>query len=942
MRSQRASTSASERIDASGAKGEAMTEPTEPHAIHVDRTGHLAGRATRARRLARRVALTVLLVFPLGAASHTAATTERTAVVKTSNGPIRGVLEGGGIHAFKGVRYGAPPVGALRFLPPRRAQPWTEVADAAALGAQAMQSAEETGATAYGPGQSEDCLFLNVWTPGLDNRRRPVMVWIHGGAWSYGSGGLPIYDGGNLARRGDVTVVTVNHRLNAFGYTHLGDLLGPAYAQSGVAGLLDLVLALEWVRDNIAAFGGDPRNVTLFGESGGGLKISHLLAMPPARGLFHKAIIQSGPGLRAVSPESGTALARALLDALGAKTADSDAAAAVKALSSVDALELFRASQRAEAAAGGRAGVAAETRARFAPVRGNDALPGDPWTPEAPALSADVPILIGTNKDEGTFFLQRDPKFGKWSDEDFVARVRENHGDRAEALIAALRAAFPSYSPTHLITAERTVAGAWLGSLTLAERKLAQRAAPVYMYLLRWESPVNDGMMRAAHAIDLPLVFDTVAAGASLVGSGPEPQILADQMSAAWIAFARHGDPNAPGLPRWPVFDTARRATMVLDTESRVEEDPYAEIRRILRGAGSGERDADRPSPASSGTGAGRPSGEGGELGRTVEVGETGFAARRPVLASACPYGCPWGELGELVQEAMQPLGYEVVLCRNCNLGNGPRIVANASRPPALDALQLRIGTTVRVNAPVDFGITAPAILASAWEGSGAYAEDGPYRNLRLIARIEDPRLLLVAVKADSAITDLAQVAERRLPVRILSRGGERVLEHYGLTSEAVESWGGSIGRPSGLDYTLDFDVLIGTNASPANNPESSFWPAYSYLHDLRFLDLPEALLDELVAEDGELERVVARWGFLRGVDRAIATVGSSGQVVFARADTPEPAAYDVAKAIDERRAGLRWLIRPYSYDPSTVWRTRSAPLHPGAERYYREKGYLR
>jgi para-nitrobenzyl esterase len=845
---------------------------------------------------------------------------ERTPVVATSNGPIRGALEGGGIHVFKGVRYGAPPVGPLRFKPPLRPEPWTEVVDTTELGPQAMQSADETGATSYGPGQSEDCLFLNVWTPGLDGKKRPVMVWIHGGAWNYGSGGLPIYDGGNLARRGDIAVVTVNHRLNAFGYTHLGELLGPAYAESGVAGLLDLVLMLEWVRENISSFGGDPTNVTVFGESGGGLKISHLLAMPPARGLFHKAIIQSGPGLRAVAPESGTALARALLDALEIDASDPDALAAV------DALTLFRASQRAEAAAG------AAARARFAPVLNEQSLAQHPWTPDAPAVSAEIPLLIGTNKDEGTFFLQRDPRFGKWTDGDFVARVREGHGERADSLIGALRKAFPSYSPTHLVTAERTVAGAWLGSITLAERKLAQRAAPVYMYMLKWESPVNDGMMRAAHAIDLPLVFDTVASGASLVGTGPEPQILAEQMSAAWIAFARHGDPNAPGLPHWPVYDTTDRATMLFDTESRVERDPYAEIRRILQVESAGAASAAAPARAESEA----------ALGETIEVGRTGFDVRRPVLASACPHGCPWGEIGEFLEEAMAPLGYEVILCRNCNLGHGPRIVANASHPPPLDPLQLSIGTTVRVNAPVDFGVTSPAILASAYEGNGGYAEDGPYRNLRLIAKIEDPRLLLVAVKAGSAITDLAQIRERRLPVKILSRGGERILEHYGLTPEAVETWGGSIGRPSGLDYSLDFDVLIGTNASPANNPESSFWPAYAYLHDLRFLDLPEVLLDELIAEGGtELERVVARWGYLRGVDRAISTVGSSGQVVFARADTGEQAVYDVAKAIDQHHGALRWFIRPYSYDPETVWRTRSVPLHPGAERYYREQGYL-
>jgi uncharacterized protein len=329
----------------------------------------------------------------------------------------------------------------------------------------------------------------------------------------------------------------------------------------------------------------------------------------------------------------------------------------------------------------------------------------------------------------------------------------------------------------------------------------------------------------------------------------------------------------------------------------------------------------------------------------TIEVGETGFGVKRPVLASACAKGCPWGELGDFVKEAMEPLGYEVILCRNCNRTEGPRVVAAASFPPELGAQDSFVGTTTRVNARVDFGITESGFLSWAFAGRHTYAEDGPHSNLRLIAKIEDPMYLLVAVKAASDITDLAQIAAERRAVKIL--GGDSptsrpVLEHYGLTREAVTSWGGSFGIPILEGANATFDLIVSDLASPANNLESSYWTALSQKHDLRFLELPSELLDSM-ANDTTLgmRRVVAKWGLLRGVDRPIATVARSGEVVFAREDTPEQAAYDVAKAIDEHRGALKWYIRPYSYDPQTVWENLDVPLHPGAARYYRERGYM-
>jgi para-nitrobenzyl esterase len=416
------------------------------------------------------------------------------------------------------------------------------------------------------PASSEDCLFLNVWTPGLDAKARPVMVWLHGGGFANGSGGAAMYDGAALARKGDVVTVTLNHRLNVFGYLHLEEAFGAAYAHSGVAGMLDIVLALQWVRDNIAAFGGDPGNVTLFGESGGGWKVSLLMAMPGAKGLFHKAIIQSGPGLTGKPRAEAAATAATLLKALGIKTPGDLAATPTDILS------------RASVELGG------EIMRLYTPVVDGEVLPRDPFTPDAPALAAQIPLLIGTNKDENTLFMFNHPRFGAFTEED-VARVAKTAvGPRAESLIAALRETFPDYSPTHLMAAVGTASGMWGGSITLAERK-AEQDAPVWMYLLTWETPVARGRLKCPHALEIPLVFDNVEKARSFVGRGDEPQAIADQMSSAWLAFARSGNPNTPALPAWPAYDATRRATMVFDIQSRVAEDPYPTVRKALFGS---------------------------------------------------------------------------------------------------------------------------------------------------------------------------------------------------------------------------------------------------------------------------------------------------------------------------------------------------------------------
>jgi para-nitrobenzyl esterase len=500
---------------------------------------------------------------------------EPTAVVATSNGPIRG-YRANGLEIFKGVRYGAAPVGKLRFQPPQRPAPWTDVAATVSLGAPAIQVGVEPGETTGGrsagdppapgqPGTDEDCLFINVWTPALTGKR-PVMVWLHGGGFANGSGGAAMYDGEALARRGDVVMVTVNHRLNAFGYLHLGDLGG--HPSSGEAGMLDIVMVLEWVRDNIAKFGGDTGCVTLFGESGGGMKVSLLLAMPSAAGLFHRAIIESGPWLKAVSRENATKYARAFLDQLGIKPGE------LGKLETLSAAEIQAAAAKS---------APPNVIAGFSPCVDGIALPRDPFDPDAPSVSRDVPVMIGTNKDEATLFLFADPRFGEYTDEDLAKRARQVAGDKADALVAAARETFPDYSPSHLTATVQTVTMFWRDSIATAERKAAQGGAPAFMYLLEWETTAARGKLRSPHALEIPLVFDNVGKAVSFMGRS-DPQMLAEQMSEAWLAFARTGEPSAPNLPAWPAYEPGKRATMVFNSTSRVVEDPYPKLRAAARG----------------------------------------------------------------------------------------------------------------------------------------------------------------------------------------------------------------------------------------------------------------------------------------------------------------------------------------------------------------------
>jgi para-nitrobenzyl esterase len=482
-----------------------------------------------------------------------------------------------------GIPYGTD-TSTHRFQPARAPAAWTGIRDCFAIGQQAPQMQFNAAAVSGGNvdmnsdfvrqllagakqgmevgNESEDCLVLNVYTPDASRKhKRPVMFWMHGGGFAIGSGGDPQYNGAPLARRGDVVVVTVNHRLNALGYLYLG-AVHDDFADSGNVGQLDLVLALQWVRDNIEAFGGDPSNVMIFGESGGGAKVSVTLAMPPAQGLFHKAVIQSGPGLKMVERADAAAHAERTLAMLGVASAD------VHRLQSMDYRQVIQAAAKAQADA--PRGLGARL---LSPVVDARSLPRHPFDPDAPAISRDIPLMIGTCKDEGTLFMAADPLFGHMTQEQASARFNTMLGNKGPAAFGIYQSLRADEAPTYWLAAMTTGMGTWIDSIRLAERKSAQHGGAVYMFRLDWEPPFLGGVLKTPHGTDVPLVFDTVDARRLVLGTGPEPKQIAASMSQAWINFARSANPSQPNLG-WPAYDTSSRETMIFNTMSHVESDP--------------------------------------------------------------------------------------------------------------------------------------------------------------------------------------------------------------------------------------------------------------------------------------------------------------------------------------------------------------------------------
>jgi para-nitrobenzyl esterase len=496
----------------------------------------------------------------------------QSVVAKTQAGRVRGTMEQG-VHVFKGVRYGAD-TAKRRFLPPLPPAPWSAVQDAMHYGPGCPQRGP------LGKSASEDCLFLNIWTPGLrGGAARPVLFYIHGGAFDEGSGSSPLYDGARLCQRGDVVVVTVNHRLNACGYLYLARLAGPEYADSGNVGMLDLILALRWVRDNIGQFGGDPRRVMVFGQSGGGAKIATLMAMPaalaPDSRLFHRAATMSGEEITASGPLHATQRAQALLGALSiadgqaARVSEIPAGHLIDALATVDPII-------------GHGGL------YFGPVLDERALPRHPFYPDAPPQAATVPMIIGNTHDETRSLIGgSDPGAFHLTWQGLAeALAKDMRADvLPEHVIAEYRRLYPHASASDVFFAATTASRSWRPALIESELRAAQ-SAPAFVYQLDWRSPQDGGRWGAPHGLDIPLVFGNLDAPVDLkgtrIGSGERSRKMSARMSDAFIAFARTGDPNIRALPKWERYELPRRSTMLLDDEPRLADDPRGAERRLF------------------------------------------------------------------------------------------------------------------------------------------------------------------------------------------------------------------------------------------------------------------------------------------------------------------------------------------------------------------------
>ncbi|MDH4054135.1 MAG: carboxylesterase/lipase family protein [Gammaproteobacteria bacterium] len=482
-------------------------------------------------------------------------------VVATTAGSVRGYSDDG-ISAFKGVRYGAD-TGPRRFMPPMPPQPWERIADTFEYGATAPQDRAQAAI-------SEDCLFLNIWTPGAnDGRKRPVMFYIHGGAYSHGSGSSPLYDGSALARRGDVVVVTVNHRLNAFGYLYLQRFANGAFPDAGNCGQLDLVLALQWVRDNIEAFGGDPNCVLAFGQSGGGAKIATMMAMPAAAGLFHRAASMSGQQVTASGPANATLRTQAFLDAAG--IGDDD----IEKLQTLPLEQLLRGLEAADPVLDGKP-------VYFGPVLDMRSLTRHPFYPDAAPQSAHIPMIIGNTHDETRAFL-RDPSYDNLDWQDLPELLIPNTvvDIQPEFVISEYRRIYPHYSATQVFFAATTAGRSWRGAIEELEARAKQSGANTYAYHLDWQSPVEP-KLGAPHAFDIPLIFGNLDAPGSLTGTDADAREVSAMMSDAFISFARSGKPGSKQLPEWKPFTLPNRETMLFDRPARLANDPRGEERRIF------------------------------------------------------------------------------------------------------------------------------------------------------------------------------------------------------------------------------------------------------------------------------------------------------------------------------------------------------------------------
>ena len=482
-------------------------------------------------------------------------------VAATKYGKLRGYRDNK-VNCFKGIRYGAD-TSSRRFMAPMSPEKWDGVHDATNYGKSSPQQSR-------GGDISEDCLFLNVFTPGLrDGGKRPVMFYIHGGAYANGSSSSPLYDGVRLCNRGNVVVVSINHRLNAFGYLYLARFGGAEFADSGNAGQLDIILALQWVRENIAEFGGDPNNVMVFGQSGGGAKIATMMAMSAAKGLFHRAATMSGQQVTACGPWNGTLRAKAILDALQITKDNIQSVRTMPFQKIVDVLNT-------------KDPVLSFGGVNFAPALDERNLFRHPFYPDAPAQSNGIPMIIGNTHDETRAFLGGDESNFNVSWDGLPEKLLLNMrvDIKPEEVIEKYRRLYPTLTASDLLFKITTASRSWRGAIIEAEER-SRAGFPAFAYQLDWKSMRDGEKFGAPHASDIQQVFDNIdKPGAT--AQGPTSQRMADIMSDTFIGFARRGDPNNRRLPRWKPYTIARRETMVFDVPPRLENDPRGEERKIF------------------------------------------------------------------------------------------------------------------------------------------------------------------------------------------------------------------------------------------------------------------------------------------------------------------------------------------------------------------------
>jgi para-nitrobenzyl esterase len=827
------------------------------------------------------------------------------APVKVEGGLVQGV-GADGLTVYKGLPFAAPPVGDLRWRPPQPAAEWVGVRSADQYAPGCLPSMGNPPPS----GASEDCLYLNVWTPAKSaGDRLPVLVWIYGGGFNGGSTSVPVHDGARLARRG-VVLVSIAYRVGVLGfYAHPELSAESPHHVSGNYGLLDMIAGLQWIQRNIAAFGGDPARVTIFGESAGGIAVSMLCASPLAKGLFHGAISQSGGsfGPSSKSPMPGENMRRlADAEAASAEMAKAAGAPSLAELRALPAEKVIEAGRR--------------QRGMAWPIVDGWVIPDDQYKLYEAGRFSDTPILVGYNSDEGLSFTR------VRTSEEYVAGVRARYGPFADRLLEAYPTAADRIPKSARDLARDSAFGWHTWSWARLQSSRGKGKAFYYYFDQHPEralgSPEADH--GAPHGADVPYVFENLETMRRPATDGDRR--ISDAMAAYWTNFAKRGDPNGGGLPAWPEFSDGHPVVMYFAGTPKTGPVPSESSLRVLDGYFAWRR-----SP---------------EGAACLATAQTGIRDKKPVLGGACRV-CPWGAMAEVVQAAMRPYGYDVQICYNCNAADAPRIVSEARMPPPYRPDPAVPEILAPRNAPglgsIDFGAVAIQFLRDAYRGRGFYAKEKPRTNLRLIANIQDPSYVLVAARAETGLTDLSQIRQKRWPVRILTAGigrdASRILAYYGLSKEAVEAAGGHVGRtPEDLEK---FDVAIGGGGGMTTAPEWSVWTEISQKFDLSFIELPDDLLADL-AREGEQERGTIPAGLYRGIVRPIPTVVRTGTVIYGRDDMPDDFAYIVAKALDEQQQLLQWRHLNFSYNVHTVWNGYEVPLHPGAARYYREKGYMK